>query len=100
MKVQKGHKTRLNFCPQCGAKLDGASAVDKKNIKPKPGDVSVYFYCGAYLCYNSQLYLQPLSPQGYADLDNETKKTLALIAGAAFKLSLAPTTFLNHLRNP
>ncbi len=41
-------------CPKCGKELDGYTALDP-GTAPKPGDVSLCFYCGALLKFTETL---------------------------------------------
>lgn len=45
-------------CPGCGNKLDAASEGRGEDVKPKPGDFSLCFYCGHYSVFSETLQLR------------------------------------------
>jgi hypothetical protein len=50
-----------SLCSKCGAVLDAATGVLDKYFKPKPGDVSVCFSCGALARFGPTLELVPFT---------------------------------------
>jgi hypothetical protein len=50
-------------CPSCGKTLNAATHINFTTPEPKPGDLSVCFYCGDLACYNDILVLEPASPE-------------------------------------
>ena len=64
-------------CPSCNGKLDAATAaVDSKgeripdSARPKPGDLTVCFYCAALLQFASDMAVSPLD---ITSLDEDTQ---------------------------
>ena len=58
-------------CPVCDAKLDAASAVQGAS-QPGPGDVSVCFYCTAFLQFNDNMELKLLKFKDLKEMEPET----------------------------
>lgn len=44
-------------CPSCNIELDAAEGVTDPNAIPKPGDVTVCFYCSTVLEYTEDMQL-------------------------------------------
>jgi hypothetical protein len=45
-------------CPECGYRMDGATAADQENAMPAPGDVSVCLNCGQLLTFEDAMTLR------------------------------------------
>lgn len=54
------HRTKLNFCPVCGYKMDLASSMSDDGVDrhPKSGDIGLCLKCGEILCYNDDMSLR------------------------------------------
>jgi len=74
-------KTKADQCPCCFAFINSATGVEKEDV-PSPGDVSVCFKCGAYLMFDLDLKLAPLSNDEFEKLHPDTKKILFRISEA------------------
>ena len=60
-------------CPHCGHPIDMHSS---KDAEPKPGDLSICFYCGEFILFSEHMSLLKC-PQEYLDvLDEETREEL------------------------
>jgi hypothetical protein len=70
--------TPLNPCPRCGEPLDAAINVHDTS-KPKEGDLSVCYYCGAFLQFDAFLQVQLLSPAEAANLLPDVLRDLVRI---------------------
>jgi len=46
-----------SICPSCSAPNDGAQQINGRQM-PRPGDVSICFYCGELGIFNSDLSLR------------------------------------------
>lgn len=71
MKLGKGHKIKLNFCPVCGHPLDGASNAEGEDILPEEGDFSICIVCATPLCFNADLTLRTMTPDDWKDAPKE-----------------------------
>ena len=65
-------------CPICGEKLDAASPAEGQGT-PGPGDVSVCFYCTAFLVFGEDMAPELMSEETYKALDRETLAELSMI---------------------
>lgn len=71
-------------CPVCNATLDAASP--SQNVpEPEPGDVSVCFYCTAFLVFNAEMIPESLSDSELNSLDSEIISELTRIRNAIKK---------------
>ena len=52
-----------NKCLVCGELLDGATATDDGPDTPRPGDLSVCFYCSNIAVFESDLSLRPATAE-------------------------------------
>lgn len=67
-----------NKCPSCEKKLNAATAVFFPKVKPRDGDLSVCFYCGQLLRFDSVGILHKLEPEELKLLfDSERKELLS-----------------------
>jgi len=66
---------RMSLCPECGTEIDASTSVTRPK-RPRPGDLSVCFKCGALLTYNADLSVRALPPEEFAALPAETQVTL------------------------
>lgn len=57
-RILKEHRVRSFACLHCGKILDAASGVDDDDMPPKPGDVSICFYCGNIAVFGDNLLLR------------------------------------------
>ena len=73
---------KADRCPGCSKKLDAVTEIPKGNYKPRPGDISICFYCGQILVFDFDLKLQvaqlndlmTLSPWQHRMLDQAQSK--------------------------
>lgn len=78
MKLKLGNSTKLEVtphCPECGQKLDGATAIDCE-ATPKPGDITMCAYCCAFLTYTDDMALRLLTELEIYALDAHAKAVL------------------------
>lgn len=68
-------RLEMNYCPSCGKELDAATSVEKE-ARPKPGDISICFYCGSINTFQEDLKLQQMGPQEYFDLPDEVQRSI------------------------
>lgn len=77
------------FCPNCGKQLDGTTFIKRGDVMPRPGDLSICFYCGTILEFEEGFFvheftkdmidsLKITNPRQY-DLLIETKTLLLKI---------------------
>ena len=62
-------------CPCCGKTCDAVTAIEE-GTKPKVGDITICFYCAAYLQFGSDFALEALPADDYDVLPQEIKDTL------------------------
>ena len=53
------YRRKETNCYQCGEPLDSETEATKIGTDPKPGDLSICFYCGALYEFDKTLTLQP-----------------------------------------
>lgn len=58
--------TDVDYCPECGVKINAAGT--NKDIKPKPGDISVCGECTSYLVFDDNLKLKSMTMDDIVDL--------------------------------
>lgn len=63
------------WCPKCGKRIDSATGVGH-NKRPRPGDLSVCLYCGAYLQFDQLLAVELATDDVLAEADAETREWL------------------------
>lgn len=66
-------------CPKCGIYLDGASDSHGVGATPKPGDISICYYCGTFLVFNlvdEKLSLRKLTDEEFDALPEESRAEL------------------------
>ena len=69
-------------CPACDASCDATTdATGDGNNRPKPGDLSVCYSCGAFLQYREDLSFQKLSLKEEFELDQDVRDQLFKISG-------------------
>lgn len=62
-------------CPHCDHKLDAATSVEGESA-PGPGDVTVCFYCTAFLVFGDALTLRLMTTDEIGELDAEVRGLL------------------------
>lgn len=68
---------QLRYCPKCGTKLDGASAMAPDPMaEPEEGDVTVCIRCGVVLQFGAGLSLELVDP---ASLPPQVREIVARI---------------------
>lgn len=79
MQGKKGSAKRLkaSACPACRKRMDAATALFGE-FAPKAGDVSVCFYCGAQLVFNSDMTLRLLTKRD--GVDDATQRQLTALS--------------------
>jgi len=60
-----------NCCPVCEAKLDAASPVEGEQ-QPGPGDVSICFYCTAFLEFDQDMNVIKITQKTLSELSAAT----------------------------
>jgi hypothetical protein len=77
------HLANQPHCPSCGKTLDGATSCSQpdKAIKPDPGDVTICFYCHAYLRFGTELDLRLLDADEFNALPYTLRKALDTARG-------------------
>jgi|1185.fasta_scaffold195022_3 hypothetical protein len=45
------HDLLPTACPYCAKKLDAASHVDLTDVRPRPGDTTICFYCAGLMVF-------------------------------------------------
>lgn len=68
-------------CPTCGAKIDAASPTQCAS-GPEPGDVSICFYCTAFLEFNEDMIPELMSEGTQESLKPDTLAELMRIREA------------------
>jgi hypothetical protein len=61
MPTRASRKTELkaDVCPRCDALLDAVTPLHKQDVKPKPDDLTICYYCGAPLAFTEDMTLRP-----------------------------------------
>lgn len=67
-------------CPTCGKKLNGATKIDGKG-GPRPGDISVCFYCTSFLVFGDDLELALMTADEIVELPAEQRRRLIVLRG-------------------
>lgn len=71
MENRKGYKlNEENRCPYCDSKVDGATEISGDKA-PKPGDVSICFYCIQFLVFDENLGVKKPSAELEKELNND-----------------------------
>ncbi len=65
--VGKSFKSCANRCLNCGQLIDAATGIDHRN-KPKPGAITVCWYCGHLMAFDKKLRLRELTGQEMIDI--------------------------------
>lgn len=79
-------KLLLQYCPECRAGLDGALEVKgDEETKPKPGDISVCFYCGTILKWDKSGALVRATRADINELEPMQQFNLGLAVGGILK---------------
>jgi len=76
----KEHLMPLSLCPSCGKELDASSEFGGAG-KPKPNDLSICLYCGAFLVFNENMTLRMLEPEELAALPHDLRNTMIEVRG-------------------
>ena len=69
-------KTKLNHCPNCNTKLNGAKDVNGTDNPPKPDDYSLCIKCVTILQFTEDLSLRQVSDEEMKKLPADVKDTL------------------------
>lgn len=67
------------LCDECGFLLNGVTAADGSDLKPKQGDISICLNCGAPAVLDATLRRRPL---GLTDLAKLSTADLSAISAA------------------
>jgi hypothetical protein len=62
-------KSLVAKCPSCGYKIDGHSAIDGGEDKPKKDDLSICFKCAVVNKYDEDLQLVLLTEEELTTMD-------------------------------
>lgn len=80
------HRTEKDYCPVCNHIINGATDIGNTDHIPKPGDVSVCFYCTSFLQFNDNLKLTEMTNLEVAELDHETRMIIVHARNAIKKM--------------
>jgi hypothetical protein len=61
-------KLKADVCPRCDALLDAVTSLHKQDVKPKPDDLTICYYCGAPLAFTEDMTLRPATLAEMHDL--------------------------------
>lgn len=63
-------------CPVCFNRLDAATCATEEDARPKPGDLTVCFYCTTFLKFDAELRHVALAPGEFQHLSEIERRTL------------------------
>lgn len=74
----------MQSCPSCGKSNNSTTGINSQE-QPKPGDVSICFYCAFVSVFDENLKLTPISKQQLESLPQDvifqiSKAKLAILA--------------------
>ena len=79
----KSHRLPDAECPGCGRKLDAARNADRGlKSRPKPGDLTICFYCTAYLEFQEGGSYRLISKAEFQTIHPANQKVLAAMRQA------------------
>ncbi len=81
MSAAGGHPIPTSLCPACGYAMDRASALEG-DARPREGDLSVCFGCGAVLTFDASLRHKPVTTPELAALQREDPDTFGRLQAA------------------
>lgn len=55
-------------CPVCTERVDAVTGIDNPDVQPRPGDVSICFYCATVLRFDTELLLYAPDADEVAEL--------------------------------
>ena len=58
-------------CPSCKVELNMSTPVDGSKRKPVPGDISVCFYCGAFMMFDKNVHRTKMTKKQFEKLEPE-----------------------------
>lgn len=76
-------------CPVCESKLDAASPTTGAPA-PMAGDVSICFYCTAFLMFNRHMMPEEISEEAFEALEPEVQTELERVRQAIAKMKGRP----------
>lgn len=66
-------------CPRCGKSCDSAMALDGRDVRPKPGDLTVCFGCAAPLEFgDAAMPPRWLTFEDFGRLESKARQSLAM----------------------
>jgi hypothetical protein len=68
-----GHRVKESQCPTCKKVLSAAAEIHGGNAQPKPGDLSVCFYCGSFIRFMPDMQLRLMTIEEIAEWDDNTR---------------------------
>lgn len=78
-----------DFCPSCGAELDGAVEVGGENT-PQVGDLTVCIYCATVSTFGEAMILRVLPAGEYAQLGRAMRMHVESIRALAKEMQAKP----------
>lgn len=65
-------RLKPSLCISCGKTLDAASCLEDGS-RPKPGDITVCFYCGQVMAFDNDLGLRHLTEPESKEVENDER---------------------------
>lgn len=62
------HKVEQQKCPACSHPLNAATSITSNPNHPRPGDITVCFYCGEILTWREDLTLRVIEEHDLSPL--------------------------------
>ena len=69
-------RTPPQLCLNCGTLLDAVSEISGENLAPRPGDLTICFYCRTPMAFTDALKLRHVTTEEFDEL-GEYMLTLA-----------------------
>lgn len=63
------------LCPHCGVELNATTNINDE-APPRPGDLSICFYCAGFLIFSDKLALEKLSHEQLEDSDETARASI------------------------
>ena len=77
------HRAKAQHCPACNKELDATTSIQDESLLPKPGNLSICFYCGDMSEFDDNLDLRSLSQEQKAEIKKEDPETWDLLTKAS-----------------
>lgn len=72
-------------CTNCGKVMDSARVVDKDDVAPTPGDVTICFYCHHLMAFADDMTLRDLTDAEIVEVAGDPRLVKAVALLSAFK---------------